>query len=85
MQPSQARCRQGCGHERGSEASAGSVGVSINLEDDPQQLFTEASLHGLGAPLCDDVDALDSYLPPHAADLVRKVAEVMEVPQPAPA
>ncbi|PLW72035.1 hypothetical protein C0036_14855 [Streptomyces sp. DJ] len=54
------------------------------LEDDPQKLFTEACLHGLRARLCDDVDALDSYLPPRVAELARKIAEVLEVPQPAP-
>jgi hypothetical protein len=54
-------------------------------EDDPQKLFTEAVLHGLSARLCDDVDALDSYLPPHVAQLARKVAGVLEVPQPATA
>ncbi|AEM88769.1 hypothetical protein Strvi_9522 (plasmid) [Streptomyces violaceusniger Tu 4113] len=54
-------------------------------EDDPQKLFTEACLHGLRAKLCDDVDALDSYLPPHVAELARKVAGVLEEPQPAPA
>ncbi|MCZ4098105.1 hypothetical protein [Streptomyces sp. H39-C1] len=54
------------------------------VEDDPQKLFTEAVLHGLRARLCDDVDALDSYLPPHVAELARKVAGVLEEPQPAP-
>lgn len=54
-------------------------------EDAPQKLFTEACLHGLRARLCDDVDALDDYLPPHVAKLARKVAEVLEEPQPAPA
>ncbi|MER8225387.1 hypothetical protein ABTZ58_33510 [Streptomyces sp. NPDC094143] len=39
----------------------------------------------LRARLCDDVDALDSYLPPHVAKLARKIAEVLEVPQPATA
>jgi hypothetical protein len=55
------------------------------VEDDPQKLFTEAVLHGLKARLCDDVEALDSYLPPHVAELARKVAEVLEEPQPATA
>lgn len=54
-------------------------------EDDPQKMFTEACLHGLKARLCDDVDSLDSYLPPHVAALARKVAEVLEEPQTAPA
>ncbi|WP_434597958.1 hypothetical protein [Streptomyces sp. A5-4] len=50
-------------------------------EDDPQKLFTEACLHGLKAKLCDDVDALDSYLPPQVAAMARKVAEALEVPE----
>lgn len=54
-------------------------------EDDPQKLFTEAVLHGLSARLCDDVDALDHYLPPYVAELARKVAGALEVPQPAAA
>ncbi|GAA4659081.1 hypothetical protein GCM10023347_08020 [Streptomyces chumphonensis] len=54
-------------------------------EPDEQRLFTEACLHGLRARLCDDVDALESYLPPHVAALARKIAEVLEEPQPAPA
>ncbi|NWF29476.1 hypothetical protein HW130_25000 [Streptomyces sp. PKU-EA00015] len=52
-------------------------------ETDEQRLFTEACLHGLRARLCDDIDALDSYLPPHVAALARKVAGALEVPQPA--
>ncbi|MFE7431229.1 hypothetical protein [Streptomyces sp. NPDC057545] len=54
-------------------------------EPDEQRLFTEACLHGLQARLCDDVDALDGYLPPHVAALARKIAGVLEVPQPTPA
>ncbi|MEU1628182.1 hypothetical protein ABZ746_23200 [Streptomyces sp. NPDC020096] len=54
-------------------------------EEDLQKLFTEACLHGLRARLCDDVDALDSYLPPRIAEMARKVAGALEVPQPAPA
>ncbi|MFF9901528.1 hypothetical protein [Streptomyces longispororuber] len=54
-------------------------------EDDPGRLFTEACLHGLQARLCDDVEALDSYLSPRVAELAKKVASVLEVPQPAPA
>lgn len=50
-------------------------------EDDPQRLFTEACLHGLKARLCEDVDALDSYLPPQVAAMARKVAEVLEAPE----
>ncbi|WP_239577224.1 hypothetical protein [Streptomyces californicus] len=50
-------------------------------EDDPQRLFTEAVLHGLKARLCEDVDSLDSYLPPQVALMARRVAEVLEVPE----
>ncbi|WP_371750423.1 hypothetical protein OG302_42585 [Streptomyces sp. NBC_01283] len=50
-------------------------------EDDPQKLFTVACLHGLKARLCDDVDSLDSYLPPQVAAMARKVAEALEVPE----
>ncbi|MFI6730765.1 hypothetical protein NRF20_00360 [Streptomyces sp. R-74717] len=52
-------------------------------EEDPQKLFTEACLHGLRAKLCDDVNSLDSYLPPQVAAMARKVADALEVPQPA--
>ncbi|MGK5545005.1 hypothetical protein ACSNOH_09785 [Streptomyces sp. URMC 127] len=48
-------------------------------------MFTEACLHGLKARLCDDVDALDTYFPPHMAAMARKVADALDVPQPAPA
>ncbi|MEU2872988.1 hypothetical protein ABZ769_27955 [Streptomyces olivoreticuli] len=58
---------------------------ALTPEEDPQRLFTEACLHGLRAKLCDDVDALDSYLPPRVAAMARKVADVLDVPQPAPA
>ncbi|MFD3761718.1 hypothetical protein ACFWS9_32640, partial [Streptomyces sp. NPDC058622] len=51
-------------------------------ENDPQKLFTAAVLHGLKARLCDDIDALDDYLPPHIARMARKVAEALEEPQP---
>lgn len=54
-------------------------------EDDPQRLFTEAVLHGLKAKLCDDVDSLDSYLPPQMATMARRVTEALEVPEPATA
>jgi hypothetical protein len=42
-------------------------------------------LHGLKARLCDDVASLDSYLPPHVAELARKVASLLEEPQTATA
>lgn len=48
-------------------------------------MFTEACLHGLRARLCDGVKALDSYLPPHVAELARKGTSVLEEPQPATA
>jgi hypothetical protein len=57
----------------------------LMAEADEQRLFTEACLHGLRARLCDDVDSLDSFLPPHVAELARKIAGVLEVPQPAAA
>ncbi|MEV4998540.1 hypothetical protein [Streptomyces niveus] len=52
-------------------------------EADEQRLFTEACLHGLRARLCDEVDSLDGYLPPHVAAIARRVADALEVPQPA--
>lgn len=55
------------------------------VEDDSARLFTEAVLHGLKARLCDDVASLDSYLPPRVAELAKKVANVLEEPQPATA
>jgi hypothetical protein len=57
----------------------------LMAEADEQRVFTVACLHGLRARLCDDVEAVDDYLPPHVAKLARKVAEVLEVPQPATA
>lgn len=54
-------------------------------EDAPERLFTEACLHGLKARLCDDVDSLAGFLPPQTAALVRRVADVLEVLQPATA
>ncbi|MFI1769241.1 hypothetical protein ACH41H_45445 [Streptomyces sp. NPDC020800] len=51
------------------------------MEDGPQKLFAWACLHGLRARLCDDADALDSYLPPQIATMARKVADALEVPQ----
>ncbi|WP_228449773.1 hypothetical protein [Streptomyces alkaliterrae] len=54
-------------------------------EDDPGKLFTEAVLHGLRAKLCDEVDALDTYLPPQTATMARRVAAALEVPEPATA
>ncbi|WP_405691184.1 hypothetical protein [Streptomyces sp. NBC_00057] len=52
-------------------------------EDDPQKLFTEACLRGLRAKLCNDDDSLADYLPPQVAAMARKVADALEVPQPA--
>ncbi|WP_256098614.1 hypothetical protein [Streptomyces agglomeratus] len=56
---------------------------ALRPEADPQVLFTEACLHGLRARLRDDADALDSYLSPQVAATARKVADALEVPQPA--
>ncbi|MFF2964935.1 hypothetical protein ACFVT1_40090 [Streptomyces sp. NPDC057963] len=53
------------------------------VEDDPSRLFTGDVLHGLKARLCDDIASLDSYLPPHVAELAKKVVSVLEEPQPA--
>ncbi|MFF0630728.1 hypothetical protein [Streptomyces sp. NPDC004296] len=49
---------------------------TMGPEDAPERLFTEACLHGMTAALNVDIDALDSYLPPHVVELARKVAEV---------
>lgn len=54
---------------------------ALTPEDDPQKLLTEVRLHGLRAKLCDDVDVLDSYLPPQIAAMARKVADALAVPQ----
>lgn len=51
-------------------------------EADEQQLFTEACLHGLRAKLCDDLGSLDRF-PPQVAAMARKVADALEVPEPA--
>ncbi|MEU3787451.1 hypothetical protein [Streptomyces sp900129855] len=59
----------------------GYTGDGLMSEPDEQRLFTEACLHGLRARLCDDVEALDSYLPPQVAQLARKVAAALEVPE----
>ncbi|MFH9426269.1 hypothetical protein [Streptomyces sp. NPDC017529] len=67
------RMRYGRGQRQAEQAQ--------HPEDDPQKLFTEACLHGLKARLCDDVDSLDSYLPPQVAQLARRVAEALEVPE----
>ncbi|MFH7340701.1 hypothetical protein [Streptomyces sp. KHY 26] len=63
----------------------GYAGDGLMSEPDEQRLFTEACLHGLRAKLCDDVKALDSYLPPQVAAMARRVAECLEVPEPATA
>jgi hypothetical protein len=51
-------------------------------EADEQRLFTEACLHGLRAKLCDDLASLDRF-PPEMAAMARRVAECLEVPEPA--
>lgn len=43
------------------------------------------NLHGLRARLCEDVDSLHHSLPPQVAAMARKVAETLEMPQPATA
>ncbi|WP_234426878.1 hypothetical protein [Streptomyces niger] len=58
---------------------------ALTPEDAPERLLTEACLHGLRARLSDDIGSLDSFLPPRIAQMARKVADVLEVPQPAPA
>lgn len=50
-----------------------------------ETLFAEAVLHGLRAKVCNDVDSLDSFLPPPRAALARQVADVFEGMQPATA
>lgn len=67
-----------------SNASVRYRPVAVGAGLDPQELFTEACLHGLSARPCEDVDALDSHLPPQVDKLARKVAEMLEEPQPAP-
>ncbi|MFH9298907.1 hypothetical protein [Streptomyces sp. NPDC017520] len=54
---------------------------ALRPEYDPMKLFTEACLHGLRARLSEDIDSLDSYLPPQVAAMARKVAEALEVPE----
>ncbi|WP_233436148.1 hypothetical protein [Streptomyces anulatus] len=71
--------------QRSFSCGQGYTQGGLMAEADEQRLFTEACLHGLRARLCDDVDALDSYLPPHVAELARKVAGVLAAPQPATA
>lgn len=53
-------------------------------EDHPEVLFTMACLHGLRAKLCDDLGSLDRF-PPEVAAMARRVAECLEVPEPATA
>ncbi|WP_232792160.1 hypothetical protein [Actinacidiphila yeochonensis] len=54
-------------------------------EEDPWHLWTQACLHGLRARSSDDLDSLDSFLPPHIAQMARRVAEALAEPQPATA
>lgn len=62
----------------------GYAGDGLMSEPDEQRLFTEACLHGLRAKLCDDLGSLDR-LPPEVAAMARRVAECLEVPEPATA
>jgi hypothetical protein len=50
--------------------------------EDPWHLWTQACLHGLRARSSDDLDSLNSYLPPQMA---RRVAQALAEPQPATA
>ncbi|MFD9209472.1 hypothetical protein ACFVZM_24755 [Streptomyces sioyaensis] len=73
------------GTARSVDFLLGQLGAEAALrpEDAPERLFTEARLHGLKARL--GGGSLDSYLPPQMAAMARKVADALEVPQPAPA
>ncbi|GAA1149200.1 hypothetical protein [Streptomyces javensis] len=51
-------------------------------EGHPEVLFTMACLHGLRARLCEDLSWLDRF-PPEVAAMARRVAECLEVPEPA--
>lgn len=62
----------------------GYAGDGLMSEPDEQRLFTEACLHGLRAKLCNDLGSLDR-LPPEMAAMARRVAECLEVPEPATA
>lgn len=70
---------------RASSAVGRGMPSTRSSRSDPQKLFTEACLHGLRARLSEGVDSLDHYLPPRVAEMARKVAGVLEEPQPAPA
>jgi hypothetical protein len=54
-------------------------------DEDPWRVWTQACLHGLRARSSDDLDSLDSFLPPHIAQMARRVAEALAEPQPADA
>lgn len=63
-------------------AHADSSDAYRDEDTDVERVWTAACLHGLRARLCDDVDALDSYLPPRIAALAKKVAQVLENSEP---
>jgi len=48
--------------------------------EDPWHLWTQACLHGLRARTSDDLDSLDHFLPPHIAQMARKVAQALTDP-----
>ncbi|MEU8848122.1 hypothetical protein AB0C70_18205 [Streptomyces sp. NPDC048564] len=77
--PDAATTRRCCGTPGGNRYAENAQ----TPEDDPQKLFTQACLNGLRAKLCEDVDALDRYLPPSMAAMARRVADAVEAPQPA--
>ncbi|MET9499544.1 hypothetical protein [Streptomyces sp. NPDC006552] len=66
-------------------AHADSAGAHRDDDTDVERVWTAACLHGLRARLCDDVDALDTYLPPHIATIAKKIAQALDMPQPATA
>ncbi|MGX1676036.1 hypothetical protein [Streptomyces sp. NPDC055400] len=61
---------------------SGSAGMPRADDTELERVWTAASLHGLRAALCDDVDALDDYLPSHIAHLAKQVATVLGSFQP---
>ncbi|GAA0444972.1 hypothetical protein ABZ951_02340 [Streptomyces sp. NPDC046215] len=56
--------------------------VAQDPEEEPEQLWAQACLHGLKARLCGDRTSLES-LPPRLRAMARRVADALEEPQPA--
>ncbi|MFE1612991.1 hypothetical protein ACFW7P_30140 [Streptomyces albidoflavus] len=75
-EPGAVRMLYGSGQRQAEEAQ--------QPEDRPEALFTMACLHGLRAKLCDDLGSLDRF-PPEVAAMARRVADALEVPEPATA